>query len=61
MQQRNAKRLDKLLFSEGVISTSFGSPGAGMTNLAVAMMERAIQHGYSVYTNVMFLDKQEQD
>ena len=43
-----------LVFDEGVVSTLFGTPNAGKTNLAVVFMEMLVELGYNVYTNINF-------
>ena len=47
-------RFVSLVFDEGVVSTLFGTPKAGKTNLAVVFMEMLVQLGYTVYTNINF-------
>lgn len=47
-------RFIETVFEEGTISTIYGTPGAGKTNLAVVFMEKAIEQGYDVYTIINF-------
>ena len=42
------------MFAEGIISTLYGTPGSGKTNLAVVFMEYLVERGYHVYTNINF-------
>ena len=44
------------VFHEGNINTLLGPPGSGKTNCAVFLMERAIEFGFYVYTNIHFFD-----
>jgi len=41
---------------EGVISILLGLPGAGKTNIATYLMQKAVEHGFTVYTNIHFFN-----
>jgi len=43
-----------IIFHEGNISTIFGKPGSGKTNLATVFMEKLVELGFHVYTNINF-------
>lgn len=46
-----------VVFREGVISTLYGLPESGKTNIASVIMEMLISRGYDVYTIVHFFKK----
>jgi len=46
--------LSEVLCLEGTISILLGLPGSGKTNIATFLMQQAVKHGFSVYTNIHF-------
>jgi len=52
----NVHKFILIVFNEGVISTLYGVPGSGKTNLAVVFMQMLVERGYHVYTNINFFD-----
>ena len=43
-----------VFFEEGNINSVISRPKMGKTNLTVDMAYRAIEHGYNVYSNIIF-------
>jgi hypothetical protein len=44
----------KTVFHEGNVITLLGHMGSGKTDKAVFFMEKAVQHGYHIFTNINF-------
>lgn len=44
----------EVVFKEGTISNLYGLPGAGKTNVASFFMEKGVERGFYIYTNVHF-------
>ena len=57
----DADKFIAVIFAEGVISTLFGLPEAGKTNIASVIMEMLVARGYHVYTVIHFFKYEKVD